>query len=145
MNNLKKNKSKKNQPQTFELGEGGYFLMGNEFCGSGKNHIVFVGILLTLYGLILTSAWLINPMIGLLAAVLFIYTKNPFKFKYYKYIDYFLYANTSRIYESHQLFTISGIDLYILNGYIFVPGQYLQKEIKQAFDRFEKELESISA
>jgi len=43
--------------QSMALQDWGGFMCDNELGGQGKNHIVFVGFILMVYGLILTLAW----------------------------------------------------------------------------------------
>jgi len=142
---FKKKTHKTAKLQSLELQNFGFFQFENELGGQGKNHTIFVGILLFLYGIILTLSLLFHPLILMGAAMIYFYTKNPFKFKFYKYIEWFWQPNSPKEYHYHKRFSVGGLDIYILDNYIFAPGQSLQAEIKHAFESAEKHINSISA
>jgi len=116
----------------------------NELGAEGKNHILFVGILLSIYGLILTMTWYFYPLI-LLVIPIFFFTKNPFRFRYYKYLICWWKKGDSHMYQYHKRFSIFGIDVYILNGYMFSPGRKMQPRIKAIFNSLDERLKEISA
>ena len=117
----------------------------NELGAHGKNNILFVGFLLLTYGLILTMAWYFYLLILFLAIPVFYYTRNPFRFHYYKYLICWWKKGDSHMYRWHKRFSIFGIDVYILNGYTFAPGRKMQTDMKIIFDQLDKRLNEICA
>ncbi len=121
------------------------FLDNNEIGGDGANNPLFVGILLFLYAIILTASIVVSPTIFIAAAFLIYYTKNPFRFRFYRYVMNSFGSARKFQYNSHSRFSLLGIDIYVLNGYIFSPTKEMKRSLRVSFDLLEKQLNSISA
>ena len=131
--------------QSFRLENYSEFSDNNEIGGDGANNPLFVGILLFLYAIILTVSIVVSPTILIAAAFLIYYSKNPFRFRFYMYLMGTFKNPRKSKYSSHSRFSLLGMDIYVLNGYIFSPTKKLSKSLKESFNMLEKQLNSISA